>query len=306
MGHMRQVSDVERRHRLARRHALAPGHRAADPVAATRAMTVLHATEAADRLPLAVGAGRRAHRRRRRPGAVRRPQPGQAARDAAHPVRLPARPAARGVGERLGPGRGRAPGPAGQGRRGGRASPPTARPGSTPPSSPTLAQLADGAEHSAQELREQVPELAGRIEIVARQGLRRQLPDRPAGADPARRRGQDRARPATPAAGGPPGRSGPRWRRWLRRELPEPAKEREGYAELVRRWLASFGPGTETDLVWWLGSTKTAVRAALADVAAVEVGLDGGGDGLGAARRCRAGSPPWSPGRRCCRCSTRP
>ena len=43
---MRTVTDVERRHRLARRHALAPGHRAADPVAATRAMTVLHATEA--------------------------------------------------------------------------------------------------------------------------------------------------------------------------------------------------------------------------------------------------------------------
>src|SRR3954470_7719891 len=43
---MREVTDVERRHRLARRHALAPGHRAADPEAATAAMTVLHATEA--------------------------------------------------------------------------------------------------------------------------------------------------------------------------------------------------------------------------------------------------------------------
>ena len=61
--------------------------------------------------------------------------------------------------------------------------------------------------------------------------------------------------------------------------MPEPAKEREGYAELVRRWLTTFGPGTEADLVWWLGSTKTAVRAALADVGAVEVALDGGGTG---------------------------
>ncbi len=43
---MRRVTDVERRHRLGRRHALAPGHRVADPEAATRAMTVLHATEA--------------------------------------------------------------------------------------------------------------------------------------------------------------------------------------------------------------------------------------------------------------------
>ena len=43
---MREVSDVERRARVARRHALAPGHRAAGPEAATDALTVLHATEA--------------------------------------------------------------------------------------------------------------------------------------------------------------------------------------------------------------------------------------------------------------------
>src|SRR6478752_2877157 len=43
---MRQVGDDERRHRLARRHALAPAHRADGPEAATRALTVLHATEA--------------------------------------------------------------------------------------------------------------------------------------------------------------------------------------------------------------------------------------------------------------------
>ncbi len=47
----------------------------------------------------------------------------------------------------------------------------------------------------------------------------------------------------------------------------------DGYAELVRRWLWTFGPGTETDLVWWLGATKGAVRGALADVGAVEVAL---------------------------------
>jgi hypothetical protein len=67
----------------------------------------------------------------------------------------------------------------------------------------------------------------------------------------------------------------PQWtltRTWLD-EVPEPAKEREGYAELVRRWLTTFGPGTEADIVWWLGATKGAVRAALADLAAVEVGL---------------------------------
>ena len=44
---MRHIPDSERRARLARRHALAPGHRAADPEAATRAVTVLHSTEPA-------------------------------------------------------------------------------------------------------------------------------------------------------------------------------------------------------------------------------------------------------------------
>jgi hypothetical protein len=66
--------------------------------------------------------------------------------------------------------------------------------------------------------------------------------------------------------------------RWLGEE-PSPLKADEGYAELVRRWLWTFGPGTETDVTWWLGSTKTASRRALADVGAVEVSLDGGGVG---------------------------
>ncbi|MGH9894793.1 MAG: DNA glycosylase AlkZ-like family protein, partial [bacterium] len=43
---MRHITDEERRARIARRHALAPDFRAADPETATRAMTVLHATEA--------------------------------------------------------------------------------------------------------------------------------------------------------------------------------------------------------------------------------------------------------------------
>lgn len=46
-------------------------------------------------------------------------------------------------------------------------------------------------------------------------------------------------------------------------------------AELVREWLRSFGPGTEDDLVWWLGSTKARVRAALGHLGAVAVDLDG-------------------------------
>lgn len=42
---MRHITDDERRARLGRRHAIAPACRLGDPVAATWAMTVLHATE---------------------------------------------------------------------------------------------------------------------------------------------------------------------------------------------------------------------------------------------------------------------
>ena len=49
-------------------------------------------------------------------------------------------------------------------------------------------------------------------------------------------------------------------------------------AELLRRWLAAFGPGTMTDLTWWTGWSARQVRAALAAVEAVEVEL---GDGTG-------------------------
>jgi hypothetical protein len=65
---------------------------------------------------------------------------------------------------------------------------------------------------------------------------------------------------------------------WLGEELT-PAAPSAGYAEVVRHWLWTFGPGTEADLVWWLGATKGAVRAALANVEAVEVLLANGSTG---------------------------
>ena len=76
--------------------------------------------------------------------------------------------------------------------------------------------------------------------------------------------------------------SRPRWTvtaEWLG-DVLEPTDEREGYRQLVGAWLRAFGPGTEDDVVWWLGATRSATRRALADVAAVEVDLDDGSVGF--------------------------
>jgi len=50
--------------------------------------------------------------------------------------------------------------------------------------------------------------------------------------------------------------------------------ERAAAAELTRVWLARFGPGTTTDLQWFMGWTATTTRRALADAEAVPVRLD--------------------------------
>lgn len=76
--------------------------------------------------------------------------------------------------------------------------------------------------------------------------------------------------------------SRPRWTtptQWLGADDRGSWDAAGGYRELVRRWLRTFGPGTEDDIVWWLGSTKAAVRAALASLEAVTVSLDGGSTG---------------------------
>ncbi len=69
--------------------------------------------------------------------------------------------------------------------------------------------------------------------------------------------------------------------RWTLTEdwLGEPVRRLDaavGYLALVRSWLHTFGPGTEDDIVWWLGATRSAVRRALAELGAVEVALTDG------------------------------
>ena len=273
---MRHVTDRERRARLARRHALAPGHRAADPEAATRAMTVLHSTEPAtvylsmwarvDGMTVAdVDRALYDDRSVVKQLAMRRtlfvfPRDLLPAAWGSASARVADTLATRLAKEIEGAGladdgaawleaaRAEVLGVLGGARGADGAGDPRAGAGPGGPARPR-----------------------------ARQEVRGQRLHRPASAQPAGGRG-------CVVRGVNAGHwriSKPRWtlmRDWLG-DVPPAAKADEGYAELVARWLRSFGPGTEADLVWWLGSTKTAVRAALAAVGAVEVSLDSGDTG---------------------------
>ncbi|MCX6468012.1 MAG: winged helix DNA-binding domain-containing protein [Corynebacteriales bacterium] len=137
--------------------------------------------------------------------------------------------------------------------------------------------LADGSVASSTELRKRLHELDGHVQIA---------PDRSwGGTAPMGPRVLNMMSAAGDIVRGPNAAgwhlSRPQWssmQRWLGEPLPQ-LSVAEGHRAMVARWLRTFGPGTETDIVWWLGSTKASVRAALADLAAVEVDLDGGGVG---------------------------
>ncbi len=61
---------------------------------------------------------------------------------------------------------------------------------------------------------------------------------------------------------------------WLAAPLPALGEE-AARAEVARRWLGAFGPAGVTDLQWWSGWTLAHTRSALAAIGAVEVDLDG-------------------------------
>ena len=268
---MRQIDDEERRARLSSRHALALG--AATPEAATEAMTALHATEPATvylslsaRVPgLTVADVDRAlyaDRTLVKQLAMRRtvfvfPRDLLPAALGSASARV-----ARALRTRL----------AKELETAGIASDGEAWIARA--EGAVLELLADGKQRSAADIREALPELAGTLDLAPGKKYAATVPVAPRvltqlGVEGAIVRATNAGHWRI---------SRPRWTltsAWLG-EQPEPTKPREGYAELVRRWLRTFGPGVEDDLVWWLGATKAAVRAALADVAAVEVRLDGG------------------------------
>ncbi len=137
-----------------------------------------------------------------------------------------------------------------------------------------LEALAGGREETMAGLRAEIPLLEGAIEYGAGKSWGGQVPIAP------------RVLTTLSAAGlivratniGAWTGSRPRWARmedWLGEPLASPGSEPEGVRELVAHWLHTFGPGTERDLKWWLGSTLRLVRDALAALDAVEVGLDG-------------------------------
>lgn len=144
-------------------------------------------------------------------------------------------------------------------------------------SNAVLATLGRDGPATTAELRERIPVLSRRLEISPGKSYGGSFPVAP------------RLLSALAASGrvmrgsnaGDWRLSRPRWTLtadWLGEQVP-PATEADGYRVLVERWLRRFGPGTEDDLVWWLGATKSAVRRALADLGAVQVSLEHGATG---------------------------
>lgn len=273
---MRLVDDRERRNRLALRHGLHPDHRASDPVAAAESLVCLHATEAAS-VHLAVGA--------RTAGVIPADVETALYEDRTLVKQLAMRrtlfafprdllPAALGVAlSRLAPEQRRLI--ARDAARHGIAEDGDAWLDTA--GAAVISRLTGSLPLTARALREELPELSGAITVNEgkRYGGTFNLAPRVLiwlGAEGRITRGTNAGHWRL---------SKPTWTLlsdWLDGTVA-PLPLDEAYAQLVRRWLARFGPGTLDDVQWWLGATKGATRSALAAVGAVEVALER--DGIG-------------------------
>ncbi|MFC5267044.1 winged helix DNA-binding domain-containing protein [Kribbella qitaiheensis] len=269
---MQHVSDDERRARLAVRHALAPGARVDSPEAATRAMTVLHATEPAT-IYLSCWA---------RVGSLEVEDVDRALYDDRSIVKqLAMRRTLFAFPRDLLP----AVWPSASARVAGieraRMTKDAVKAGLAEDGgdwldrarAEVLAVLADAPDgRSSLDIRQAVPMIDVKVPLAAgatwsASGVLTHLG---ATADIVRGTNTAHWRTARPRL--------TLMRHWLG-NVPASWKAADGYREIVRRWLHTFGPGTEADLVWWLGATKTVVRAALIELDAVAVSLDHCGTG---------------------------
>jgi Winged helix DNA-binding domain len=290
---LRRIDANERRARLARRHRLAPGHRARDVVEAARSMVCLHGTNSST---VYLSAWARVEgmtvsdldqalymdRSLVKHLAMRRTlfvfpretlgfaQAGASNRVAANERRRLVRDVEKAGlfedGERW----------------------------LADASEEVLAALADGREATSSELRAEIPVLEGSIVYGEGKSWGGSMSIGPrvltmlSAAGRIVRATNDGAWTA----------SRPRWASmasWLGDELPR-CSEAEGLARLVEAWLRTFGPGTDVDIKWWLGSTVASVRRALAELGALEVDLDGEERGYVLPDDVEAAEPvePWA------------
>jgi hypothetical protein len=269
---VRKVDLPERRARLAGRHRLAPGHRAADVLGAARSMVCLHGTDPATvylsawarveamtvadmESALYVDRSLVKHLAMRRTLFVfpRETLPFAQAGASNRVADVERRRLIRAVEQ------------AGLHRDGERWL--------SEASKHVLVALADGRELTASELRDEIPLLEGSIAYGEGKSWGGKLAVAPRVLTTLSAAGQI----VRASNNGGWWTSRPRWasmRSWLGGNIT-PLRGDEAVAQLVGGWLRTFGPGTAADLKWWLGSTFAAVRTALADLEAVEVGFDG-------------------------------
>lgn len=272
---MRTVTNEERRSRLGIRHALAPGHAAGTPEDVARSLVALHATELAS-VHLATRARMPDFRVADMDRALytdRTLMSQLAMRETLFVFPRELVPAAWGsISARF----------ATSARK--RHVKELERYASGPEADPAwldeaekivLAHLADGRHRSLSTLRDEVPEISGTVLVSPEKSWGGRV-----ALAPRMFRHLSLSAAVTRAENdGPWHLNKPLWttpEHWWRGTPPAAPASREGYAELVHQWLWSFGPGTVEDIVWWLGATKTIVRTALAECAAVEVTLEDG------------------------------